>query len=79
MQASNSSSGWGGPIGQSVSQAELMATRLRYLRNIIKNIRAEISTRELVVNTRLLHLFEALDCQLRELEATYVMSGRNSF
>lgn len=51
---------------------KLMATRMRYLQTMFRKLRGEISTQELIVNPRLVHLFQAMEYQLREMEVAYV-------
>ena len=51
---------------------KLMATRMRYLQTILRGIRAEISTEELIKNPKLLQLIRKLEFQLREMEVAYV-------
>ncbi len=50
----------------------LMAKRMRYLQTVLKGIRAEVSTDELIANPRLLQLIHSLEYQLREMEVAYV-------
>lgn len=50
---------------------QIMANRMKYLRTIMRNLRAEISANELIINPRLIHLFQAVEYQLRELEMLY--------
>lgn len=51
---------------------KLMATRMRYLQTILRGVRAEISTEELIKNPKLLQLIRKLEFQLREMEVAYV-------
>lgn len=50
---------------------KLMASRMVYLQSIVRRLRAEVSTNELIVNPRLMHLFQAMEHHLRELEIAY--------
>ena len=49
-----------------------MASRMRYLQTVLKKIRAEISTEELISNPGMLLLFQSFERQLREMEVAYV-------
>ncbi len=55
-----------------VMREKLMATRMKYLQTVVRNLRAEVSTNEMIVNPRLLHLFQAMEHHLREMEVAYV-------
>ena len=51
---------------------KLMAARMRYLKTVLKMMRAEISTDELITNPKLLQLIRSLEFQLSEMEMAYV-------
>ena len=55
---------------------ELMARRMRYLQTILRRLRAEISTDELIVNPKLLEVIRSFEFQLRQMEVAYVGSPR---
>lgn len=53
-------------------KAELMANRMRYIQTLLKNIRSEVSTEELLLNEKILKLIRVMETQLKQMEITYV-------
>ena len=51
---------------------ELMATRMRYLQTLVRSLRAEVSTCELLLNPRLLWIICSMEFQLKQMERAYV-------
>jgi hypothetical protein len=50
---------------------KLMADRMRYLQTLVKSLRAEVSSRELLVNPRLLWVICSMESQLKTMEKAY--------
>jgi hypothetical protein len=55
---------------------ELMANRMRYLQTLVRSLRAEVSTRELLFNPRLLWIICSMEFQLKQMERAYVGTPR---
>lgn len=51
---------------------ELMAARMRYLQTLVRSLRAEVSTRELLLNPKLLWIICSMEYQLKQMERAYV-------
>ncbi len=54
------------------TRAELMANRMKYLQTLLKSLRAEVSTDELIQNQKLLQLVKRMEFQLKNMEQAYV-------
>lgn len=58
-------------------RAELMANRMKYLQTLLRSLRAEVSTEELIENQRLLQLIKNMEIQLKHMELAYVGIRKN--
>jgi hypothetical protein len=54
----------------------LMATRMRYLQTLLKSLRADISTKELATNPKLLRIVRSMEFQLKQMECIYVEGSK---
>ena len=54
-----------------IKQRQVMAAQMRFLKRILKNLRAEISTHELLINPQLLRVIQATEYQLQQMERKY--------
>ncbi len=59
------------------TRAELMANRMKYLQTLLRSLKAEVSTDELLQNQRLLELIKNMEFQLKHMELAYV-GNRNA-
>ena len=53
-----------------------MANRMKYLQTLLRSLRAEVSTEELIENQRLLQLIKNMEIQLKHMEQAYVGSRK---
>jgi hypothetical protein len=49
-----------------------MSKRMRYLQTVLKSLRAELSTTELISNPDILKIIHAMELHLRQMEVAYV-------
>lgn len=54
------------------TREELMANRMKYLQTLLRSLRAEVSTDELIQNQKLLQLIKNMEFQLKHMELAYV-------